>query len=98
MKNNRREFMGLDQPKVQTEAVAAVIFSVFSHEEVGTRPANPTCAREMEKDLALHASAFLNTLLSSIHAAIKRRTNSGGYCKIKIAMGAYRDEKIQFRN
>src|SRR6266404_3340255 len=51
----------------------------------------------MEKDLALQASASLITLLSSIHAAVRRRTNSGGYCKMRIAMGAYRDEKSQFK-
>jgi len=51
----------------------------------------------MERDLALQASACLITLLSSIHAPVRRRTSSGGYCKMKIAIGAYDDDKSQFR-
>src|ERR1700689_4555265 len=61
-----------------------------------TRPIGPTRAREIEKGLALHASASLSTLLSQIQAESKSRTRRGGYWKTTNAMYPYDDEKIQF--
>jgi hypothetical protein len=47
----------------------------------------------MEKDLAVHASASLITLLSSIQATSKTKTSRGGYWQNRNTMYAYRDEK-----
>jgi hypothetical protein len=62
-----------------------------------TRPTHPTVARWIEKDLALHASASLMTLLSSIQTTSKTKTSKGGYWQNRITMGANRDEKAQFK-